>query len=70
MAADLLVTATQGEALDALLWRTLGVTNPMEAVLAANPGLSAAVRLAEGQAVIVPIEALQRKTASLVQLWN
>lgn len=36
-----LATSNHGETLDALLWRVLGTTMPIDAVYAANPGLAA-----------------------------
>lgn len=64
------VTAHQGETLDALAWRaTAGSPPPIEAVLDLNPGVAArGLILAEGETIILPDVAAA--AAPLVQLWT
>lgn len=71
MAGPLIAHARAGEPLDALLHRTIGRTaGAVEAVLAANPGLSASARLTEGQAVTIPAAAATPPAAPLIDLWD
>lgn len=65
-----IVTAHAGESLDALLWRTTGVS-AVEATLAANPGLAAdALALAEGTPVTIPDAAADTQPVGIIQLWD
>ena len=63
--------AHAGETLDALLWRTIG-SAPVEAVLAANPGLAElGPFLPEGTTVIIPAAAAAPLApAPILQLWD
>lgn len=77
MATAVVVTANQGEALDTLLWRTLGgapgpAAGIVEAVLAANPGLAdIALALPQGHVVTIPVAAQAPPAAlPLVNLWD
>lgn len=70
------VTSEAAETLDALCWRALGSTVPVEAVYAANPGLAAlGPVLPIGTAVVIPDAALPATAASApvretIQLWS
>lgn len=70
------VTSEAAETLDALCWRALGSSVPVEAVYAANPGLAAlGPILPTGTAVLIPDAALPTAAASApvretIQLWN
>lgn len=68
------VTAEAGETLDALCWRALGTTAPLETIYAANPGLAALGRiLPTGTAVLIPDAATTATPAPLretIQLWD
>lgn len=74
------VTSEAAETLDALCWRALGSTVPVEAVYAANPGLAAlGPVLPIGTAVVIPDAALPNSTGSgaasapvreTIQLWS
>lgn len=65
------LTAHQDEPLDALLWRELGRSDALEAVLDANPGLAPfAAALPEGHQVLVPVAAQAVRTQTLIQLWD
>ncbi len=68
----MIVTALQGEALDALIWRSTGKgIAALPAVLTANPGIaSAGVALAEGTAVNIPALPATSVEVELVQLWS
>ena len=70
------VTSEAAETLDALCWRALGSSVPVEAVYAANPGLAAlGPILPTGTAVLIPDAAIPAAAASApvretIQLWN
>lgn len=68
------VTAQPDETIDALCWRALGRSEPVEAVYAANPGLAAlGPRLPAGTSVIIPDTATAATPAAvrdIVQLWS
>lgn len=68
----MIVTAVQGESLDALVWRATGRGGAaLDAVLTANPGLAAiATALPEGTAVTIPALPATVETVDLVQLWS
>lgn len=69
--STIIVTAHQGETLDALAWRaTSGRPPALEDILALNPGLAArGPVLAELQTVVLPVvQAAQRLEA--VNIWN
>ena len=74
LTASITVTATAGETLSALSWRTLGRhRGAVEKILEANPGLAAlAAALPEGTSVIIPSNADRPAPDSrpLVQLWD
>jgi phage tail protein X len=69
-----IVTARQGDTIDALCWRILGTTSGgvVEAALALNPALAAAGPvLAEGAAVILPDPPQAAvQTLETVNLWD
>lgn len=68
---DVPLTARAGEMVDELLHRAFGRTGGLvEAVLAANAGLSASERLAEGQTITVPEAAQAAPTSKLFDLWD
>lgn len=68
---DAVLTARAGEMVDALLHRAFGRTSGLvEPVLAANTGISATERLAEGQTIIVPEAAQAAPTSNLFDLWD
>lgn len=68
------VTSEAAETLDALCWRALGSSVPVEAVYAANPGLAAlGPILPTGTAVLIPDAATAATPAPLretIQLWD
>lgn len=68
------VTAEAGETLDALCWRALGTTAPLETIYAANPGLAALGRiLPTGTVVQIPDAATTATPAPVretIQLWD
>lgn len=67
------LTARQGDTLDLLLWRELGLgAAALPAVLEANAGIAAiGAVLPVGTAVVVPDAAASvPETAPLIQLWN
>lgn len=64
-----IATAQAGETLDALVWRTLGTTDAVEAVLALNPRLTADV-LPEGAPVRLPAPTNSLRMLETVQLWS
>lgn len=65
------LTAHQDEPLDALLWRVLGRTDALTAVLDANPGVAAfATCLPEGHQVLMPKAAVAARQQPLIQLWD
>lgn len=66
-------TALQGETLDALVWRVLGVgSGTVEEVLELNRNLAeAGALLAEGQTVILPGTITSAiPTREIIQLWD
>lgn len=71
-AAVLSVRARDGEAIDALVWRTLGRTrDAVEAVIAVNPGLGARLLgLPAGQLVRIPLDAGAQARPRLIDLWD
>ncbi len=65
------VTAMKGETLDAICWRVLGTTEPLEQVLTLNPDLLDCPMLAEGAVVILPDDANKQKTTKpTIKLWG
>lgn len=71
MAGLVTIRALQNEAIDALVWRALGSTDGVEAVLEANPGLAAfGEALPDGLEVVFPVIAQAQAEADLVQLWD
>lgn len=69
------VTSEAAETLDALCWRALGSSVPVEAVYAANPGLAAlGPILPTGTPVLIPDAATGASTPAplreTIQLWN
>lgn len=72
MADAVTVRATDGEPLDALVWRSIGQAAPaVQAVLAANPGLERfGPGLPDGTAVMIPAAAQTPAPAPLIQLWD
>lgn len=69
---SLILTALQGDVLDALVWRdaSLGV-DALPAVLEANPGLAdLGPHLPLGTRVVVPDLRPTPSTLPLVQLWD
>lgn len=70
--ATMEASALQGETVDALVWRILGMGAPIvEQVLELNRGIAAGVILAEGQSVTVPL--VERDSApprDIIQLWD
>lgn len=65
--------ARQGDTLDELLWREMGLgPADLPPVLAANPGLADAVVLPIGAAVVVPAAQASPATPErqLVNLWD
>ncbi|MBP6876543.1 MAG: tail protein X [Phenylobacterium sp.] len=65
------LTAHQDEPLDALLWRELGRSDGLEAVLNANPGVAQlSTALPEGHQVLAPDAAQAVRTQTLIQLWD
>ena len=69
---DLPVEALNGETVDQLVWRVLGLASPaVERVLAANPQIADAGQfLALGQRVVIPASARRTATAPMTQLWS
>ena len=69
---DLIEEALNGETVDQLVWRVLGLASPaVERVLAANPQISDAGQfLALGQRVVIPAAARRPATAPMTQLWT
>jgi phage tail protein X len=67
-----MVTANQGECLDALVWRATGQgADAVDAVLAATPVLSTiASALPAGLAVAIPDLPANPVERALVQLWD
>lgn len=63
------VIAQDGETLDALLWRVLGRTDPIEAVLEANPLLARQTVLSAGERVIIP-DLPPPPVAPIIRLWS
>ncbi len=72
MSAATRLRARQGDTLDLLLWRELGLgALAVATVLAANPGLAdAGAILPVGQIVIVPAQPATVDRVALVQLWD
>lgn len=71
MSTDL--RARQGDTLDELLWREMGLGSAdLPAVLAANPGIASAVVLPLGTVVTVPAaqSTPATPTRDVVNLWN
>lgn len=68
----MIVTALQGEPLDALIWRATGQgPAALPGVLAVSPGLAAAgVALAENTAVTIPDLVTAPVEIDIVQLWS
>lgn len=72
----MIVTALQGESLDALVWRSTGRdSGVVEAVLDANRGIAvAAAELGEGTTVLIPANIITLAASPLVidtvQLWD
>lgn len=69
---DLIEEALNGETVDQLVWRVLGLASPaVERVLAANPQIADAGQfLALGQGVVIPADARRPATAPMTQLWT
>ena len=69
---DLPVEALNGETVDQLVWRVLGLASPaVERVLAANPQIADAGQfLTLGQRVVIPAAARRPTTAPMTQLWT
>ena len=69
---DLIEEALNGETVDQLVWRVLGLASPaVERVLAANPQIADAGQfLALGQRVAIPAAARRPATAPMTQLWT
>ena len=69
-----IVTARQGDTLDAICWRELGTTSGgvVEQALALNPDLIAlGTRVTEGAAVILPDPpATSAPTLETINLWD
>lgn len=67
-----LVTALQGESIDALIWRATGQgAGAVELVLEANPGIAeTSAALAEGTPVSIPDLPSTPAEVALVQLWD
>lgn len=71
--ATMPVTALQGETLDALVWRVLGVgAGTVEEVLELNRDLAeGGAVLAEGQTIILPMSITSAiPTREIIQLWD
>ena len=72
----MIVTALQGESLDALVWRSTGRdSGVVEAVLDANRGIAVtAAGLGEGTPVLIPANIITLAASPLVidtvQLWD
>lgn len=66
----MVVIAHQGDTVDLLCYRHFGHTRHVEAVLAANKGLSDTPFLQAGQAVILPDPDDTRTTNEIIQLWD
>jgi phage tail protein X len=67
------VRAIQGDTIDLVCWRHLGMTGGglVEAALELNPGLAAGVQLQAGQLVILPaMPAANTTTKGVIQLWD
>lgn len=74
-AADLRLTARQGDTLDGLLWREASLGPAAIApVLAANPGLAdLGIVLPKGTVIALPATVTAttgKQTRSLIQLWD
>lgn len=70
--ADLVETSRDGETVYAVVWRAVaGDAATVEAVLAANPGLSAlGPILPHSTPVTIPVSAVAPARADLLQLWD
>lgn len=67
----MIVRAQQNDTLDLLVWRHLGSTAGIAAVLALNPGIShLGAFLPMGQAVNLPDRAPAAPTLPMINLWD
>ncbi|MDO9607231.1 MAG: tail protein X [Brevundimonas sp.] len=72
MSAPLIRPALEGETVDALITRVLGLgSSALTAVYEANPNLAdGGLFLKRGQLVVLPVSATKATEPALVQLWD